>query len=150
MPADDQPAEVGQDVEVPVPKEGEVWTVGAVILNQHGEAFAQKRGPDRRLFPNTWDMVGGHVEPGETLLEALAREVREETGWNLRRVRRLLGIATWAGDDDGRVRREADYLVEVDGDLDDPALEWSKHSAYDWIGPADLGRLKETAHLGNA
>ncbi|MGP3966478.1 NUDIX hydrolase [Streptomyces sp. 6N223] len=148
MPADDQPAEVGQDVEIPVPKEGEVWTVGAVILNQHGEAFAQKRSPDRRLFPNTWDIVGGHVEPGETLLEALAREVREETGWNLRRVRRLLGIATWVGDDDGRVRHEADYLVEVDGDLDDPALEWSKHSAYDWFGPADLDRLKENRSPG--
>lgn len=148
MPADNQSAEVGQDVEIPLPKEGEVWTVGAVILNQHGEAFAQKRSPDRRLFPDTWDIVGGHVEPGETLLEALAREVREETGWHLRWVRRLLGIATWVGDDDGTLRHEADYLVEVDGDLTHPALEWSKHSAYDWFGPANLHRLKENRSPG--
>lgn len=148
MPADNQSVTVDRGVETPVPAEGELWTVGAVILNQYGEAFAQKRSPDRRLFPNTWDIVGGHVEPGETLLEALAREVEEETGWRLRRMRQLLSITTWTGDDGGGLRHEADYLVEVDGDLDHPALEWSKHSAYDWFGPVDLHRLKENLSPG--
>ncbi|MET9365875.1 NUDIX domain-containing protein [Streptomyces sp. NPDC006632] len=129
--------------EVPVPADGETWVVGAVILNPRGEAFAQRRGPGRRLFPDCWDIVGGHVEPGESLVEALAREVMEETGWRLRRVRALLGVCHWTGDDDGRVRQEADYLVEVDGDLDHPTLEWSKHTAYGWFGPDDLPRLKE-------
>ncbi|MFJ3961677.1 NUDIX domain-containing protein [Streptomyces sp. NPDC090036] len=66
-------------VEPPVPAPGEVWTVGAVILNGAGEAFTQKRSPGRRLFPDTRDIAGGHVEAGEALLEALAREVEEET-----------------------------------------------------------------------
>jgi 8-oxo-dGTP pyrophosphatase MutT (NUDIX family) len=148
MPTENQPVTVDQDVEIPAPVEGEVWTVGAVILNQQGKAFAQKRSTDRRLFPDTWDIVGGHVEPGEPLLETLAREIQEETGWRLRRVRRLLGITAWTGDDDGRLRHEADYLVEVDGDLDHPALEWSKHSEYDWFGPTDLHRLKENRSPG--
>ncbi|PWK64732.1 hypothetical protein BCL76_11454 [Streptomyces sp. CG 926] len=70
--------DVDPDVELPVPAAGELWTVGAVILNGDGEAFAQKRSPDRHLFPDSWDIVGGHVEAGETLLEALAREIEEE------------------------------------------------------------------------
>ncbi|WP_408055654.1 NUDIX hydrolase [Streptomyces apricus] len=130
-------------VEVPVPAAGEVWTVGAVVLNGRGEAFAQKRGPHRRLYPGAWDVLGGHVEPGETLLEALAREIHEESGWHLRRVRRLLRVSTWTGDDGNGLRHEADFLVEVDGDLDRPALERTKNSAYAWFGPADLHRLKE-------
>ncbi|MBN0047986.1 NUDIX domain-containing protein [Streptomyces actuosus] len=134
---------VDDGVEFPEPAGGETWTVGAVVLDGHGRAFAQRRGPDRRLFPDCWDIVGGHVEPGESLLEALAREIEEETGWRLRRVRRLLGVTSWTGDDGGGTRREADYLVEVDGDLDRPALEWSKHTACDWFGPGDLDRLKE-------
>ncbi|WP_327291883.1 NUDIX hydrolase [Streptomyces sp. NBC_01198] len=138
-----------QHIEVPLPADGEVWTVGAVILNHRGAAFAQKRSPDRRLFPGAWDIVGGHVEPGESLMEALAREVLEETGWRLRRVRRLLGITSWTGDDGRGLRHEADYLVDVDGDLDHPALEWTKHSACDWFGPADLSRLKENCSPGN-
>ncbi|WP_442817649.1 NUDIX hydrolase [Streptomyces sp. NBC_01591] len=139
---------VDDGVEIPAPGDGEVWTVGAVILNQDGRAFAQKRGPDRRLFPDCWDIVGGHVEPGESLLDTLAREIEEETGWRLRRVRHLLGITTWTGDDGGGTRHEADYLVEVQGDLDHPALEWSKHTAYDWFGIDDLPRLKENRAPG--
>ncbi|WLQ34314.1 NUDIX domain-containing protein [Streptomyces castrisilvae] len=140
---------VDPGVRVPVPADGETWAVGAVILDHRGRAFAQKRAPGRRLFPGCWDLVGGHVEPGETLLAALAREVGEETGWRLRRVRRFLGHAPWTGDDGRGERQEADYLVDVDGDLDHPALEWSKNSAYDWFGPEDLPRLKENCAPGD-
>ncbi|MEU6548729.1 NUDIX domain-containing protein [Streptomyces sp. NPDC046915] len=148
MPARKQPFSVAHDVELPVPAPGELWTVGAVILNRDGEAFAQKRSPYRRLFPDTWDIVGGHVEPGETLLEALAREVEEETGWRLRHVRRFLGATTWNGDDGAGLRHEADYLVDVEGDLDHPMLEWSKHSTYGWFSPGNLDRLKENRDPG--
>jgi 8-oxo-dGTP diphosphatase len=37
------------------------------------------RQPGRR-YPGVWDALGGKPEPGETLLEALVREVREEAG----------------------------------------------------------------------
>ncbi|KOU90987.1 NUDIX hydrolase [Streptomyces sp. XY533] len=148
MAARDPSFIVDDETEVPVPAAGEVWTVGAVVLNRDGAAFAQKRSPDRRLFPDTWDIVGSHVEAGETVLEALAREIEEETGWRLSRVRRFLGTTTWTGDDGGGLRHEADYLVEVDGDLDAPALEWSKHSAYGWFGRDDLERLKENRGPG--
>jgi 8-oxo-dGTP diphosphatase len=29
-------------------------------------------------FPNTWDLIGGHMEDWETVEEALLREIREE------------------------------------------------------------------------
>jgi len=148
MPTPHEPFSVDHHVTLPVPAPGELWTVGAVILNHDGKAFAQKRSPHRRLFPDTWDIVGGHVEPGETLLEALAREIEEETGWRLRHVGRFLGTSVWNGDDGAGLRHEADYLVEVEGDLERPALEWSKHSAYGWFGPDSLDRLKENRATG--
>lgn len=146
--AGDREVEVARRVVFPRVAAGETWTVGAVILDRSGAAFAQRQSPGRRLFPDCWDLVGGHVEPGESLLDALAREIAEETGWRLRRVTHHLGTSVWTGDDGAGVRHEADYVVEVDGDLANPALEWSKNSAYAWFAPTDLARLKENRAPG--
>ncbi|MFF7236057.1 hypothetical protein [Streptomyces collinus] len=61
---------------------------------------------------------------------------------------RHLGTTTWHGDDGLGLRHEADHLVDVEGDLDHPAPERSKHSGHDRFGPGDLGRLKENRRPG--
>ncbi|GAA3761447.1 NUDIX hydrolase [Salinactinospora qingdaonensis] len=118
------------------------WVVGAVILDGHGRAFAQRRAPHRRIFPDSWDIVGGHVEPGETIVAALRREIAEETGWQLTEIVADLGSLDWTPDD-GVVRHEVDYLVRVAGDLDAPALEWDKHTEFAWVEESDLGLLAD-------
>jgi 8-oxo-dGTP pyrophosphatase MutT (NUDIX family) len=114
----------------------------AVVVNAAGEAFVHRRAYDRELLPGTWDIVGGHLEPGETTLEALERELEEETGWRLSRVVTELGEYTWTGND-GVDRHEHVYLVEVDGDLESPRLERPFHIEYAWVGRGDLDRLME-------
>lgn len=122
--------------------------VGALINDGHGRFFVQRRSPDRRLLPNTWDIVGGHVEPGETLDEALRREVYEETGWTVAGVLETLGECRWRGND-GFERVETDFLVAIDGDLSRPRLEAGKHTEYRWLGPADLDILLENRDPGD-
>jgi hypothetical protein len=115
------------------------FVVGAVIVHR-GRAFVHRRGDDRRLFPGEWDIPGGHAEPGESPLEALRREIEEETGWRLRRVVADLGELEWTGED-GVPRHEVDFLVEVDGDLAAPRLERPKHVEFAWVTLAELDRL---------
>jgi 8-oxo-dGTP pyrophosphatase MutT (NUDIX family) len=38
------------------------------------------RAPERRLYPSRWDVFGGRVEDGETIGQALSRELGEELG----------------------------------------------------------------------
>jgi mutator protein MutT len=110
--------------------------VGALIRNDEGRVFVQRRSATRHVFPGVWDIVGGHLELGETLQEALAREIKEETGWVLRHIGAQ--VADWEWEYDGVVRRELDYLVEVKGDLAAPHLEDAKHDRYAWVGMDDF------------
>lgn len=38
------------------------------------------RHPDRRTFPDVWDVPGGRIEPGESAERAMVRELEEELG----------------------------------------------------------------------
>ena len=48
----------------------------AVIIARHEGKLLWCRHRER----NTWEVPGGHIEEGETALEAAARELQEETG----------------------------------------------------------------------
>lgn len=116
--------------------------VGALVRDRRNRVYAQRRTPTRRVLPGEWDIVGGHVEAGETAEEALARELHEETGWTLRRIEAR--VADWEWEYGGVVRREFDYLVEVDGDLGSPRLEEGKHDVYAWVGRGDVDLLVQS------
>lgn len=65
----------------------------------HGDLLLVKR--DREPSKGLWSLPGGRLEAGETLREAIVREVREETGVDID-VDGLIGVAEWiARDDDG-------------------------------------------------
>ncbi|MBQ0990432.1 NUDIX domain-containing protein [Micromonospora sp. PSH03] len=115
---------------------------GALIVDHDGRIFFQRRSPHRRLFPNCWDIVGGHLEPGEDIDEALRREITEETGWVLSHVLGQVGEYSYVGDD-GLARTEYDFLVRVDGDLDRPMLEAGKHTEYRWLAEHEMTVLDE-------
>ena len=52
----------------------------AAVLRRGDRVLLGHRTPDRRSFPDCWDLPGGHVEVDEHGAAALARELREELG----------------------------------------------------------------------
>lgn len=128
--------------------EGYVCIVGALIVNDNNEIFVQKRSADRSLFPNCWDIVGGHVEEGETLEEATSRETAEETGWSVEKLGKLVDIRDWETSE-GQKHKEFIFLVNIDGDLEKPVLEEGKVSEGRWIAPSDVEVLLENRDPGD-
>ena len=51
------------------------------VFDKDGRLYLQKRSMKKDIAPGLWDTsVGGHVDMGESLLDAVLREAREEVG----------------------------------------------------------------------
>jgi 8-oxo-dGTP diphosphatase len=53
--------------------------VNAVLLRAN-EVLLARRSPTRKAYAGLWSFPGGHVEAGESLDQALHRELQEEVG----------------------------------------------------------------------
>ena len=57
--------------------------VHVLVFTSRGGIILQKRSMNKEIEPGKWDTsVGGHIESGETVEDALVREAREELGIN--------------------------------------------------------------------
>ncbi|HUT65723.1 MAG TPA: nucleoside triphosphatase NudI [Spirochaetota bacterium] len=54
--------------------------VVGLVWNDAGELLFCRMDPNRGVFPGEWGFPGGGMEQGETVEEALRREIREEIG----------------------------------------------------------------------
>jgi isopentenyldiphosphate isomerase len=64
--------------------------VHLIVVNSHGDILLQKRSMNKDVAPGKWDTsVGGHVNAGESIEEALEREMEEELGFISKEVKFL-------------------------------------------------------------
>lgn len=54
--------------------------IACPVLVRDGRILLGRRSPHRRSYPDCLDVIGGHLEPDETPVQALARELGEEIG----------------------------------------------------------------------
>ncbi|WP_318369069.1 nucleoside triphosphatase NudI [Enterobacter sp.] len=78
------------------------------VIQNEGEYLLCKMAADRGVFPGQWALSGGGMEPGETMEEALRREIREELGEELD----ITEVKPWAFRDDMRMKTYADGTTE--------------------------------------
>ncbi len=119
-----------------------VPAVSAVVADPGGRLLLQRR-TDNQL----WSVPGGAVELGESVLDALRREVLEETGLEVE-VDRLIGVYSspdyLVAYDDGEVRQQFSlaFACHVTGG----SIQTSSETMdVQWVPPDDLATLDLSA-----
>lgn len=108
--------------------------VGAVV-HRAGQVLILRRAEDDFL-PGIEELPSGGVDPGESLADALARELAEEIGWSgpLAIDPGFLASFDYTS---GSGRRARQWTVAIDGSGQNIVLS-DEHVGYRWIGPADV------------
>jgi ADP-ribose pyrophosphatase YjhB (NUDIX family) len=121
-----------------------ILAVSAAIIRD-GHVFIARRA--RRPALGVWTMPGGMVEIGETLAEALAREILEETSMTIEPVALAGHREVVVRDDGGRVTRHFIILCFASRWVaGEPVLNEELDESR-WIRPAELKALKTTEGL---
>ena len=118
--------------------------VSAAIIRDGRVLVTQRaRGPGIGI----WSMPGGVVEAGETLTEALVREIREETALTIEPVALAGYREVVVRDGDGRPLRHFVILCFASRWIaGEPQLNEELSDAR-WLRPAELAELKTTEGL---
>lgn len=101
------------------------------------------RTPGRRVYPNCWDLLGGHVEPDETPAQAMVREVQEEAGITPTRFRMVQAMPEPDPARNGAALYHVFVVTEWTGG--EPTMLGEEHSAFKWLAPADTASLPDLA-----
>ncbi len=108
--------------------------IAVAALVRDGKVLLGHRHPLRRWYPGCWDLIGGHVETGESPEQALRRECREEIAVELVKIRPVpIDLA------DPGLETHAFLVTDWRGTPVNAAPE--EHDALDWFSLSDLREL---------
>ena len=110
--------------------------VGAVIVDDGGRLFLARRGPKAKNERGLWEFPGGSVEFGETLAQALRREIWEEYGIEIE-VGDLLDVHDHILPDEGQHWVSPSFVCAITSGV--PAIrETAKCTEIGWFAPGEM------------
>jgi 8-oxo-dGTP diphosphatase len=105
-----------------------------IFVRREGEVLLLKGAPDKRLWANKYNGIGGHLERGEDSLSAAKRELLEETGLTAELY--LCGtVVVDAGGNPGV------GIYVFTGEYQSGELHPSREGSLEWVSISDLAEL---------
>lgn len=109
--------------------------IATAALVRDGRVLLAHRHPQRRWYPDCWDLVGGHIEAGETPEQAVIRECGEELDIRVIDPRPIPMAYTDPG-----IEMHTFVVEHWEGEPVNAAPD--EHDQLRWFEPAELDQLK--------
>jgi len=114
-------------------------TVGALLIGPDGKVLLGLRAPSKKVWPCHWDTIGGRVENGESLDDALIREVQEEVGVTPTRFRLIATVKERQPEIYGDALHSVYAVTSWQGG--DPANICDEHTDLRWFSIGEMRLL---------
>ena len=116
-----------------------ILQVGVKVLlkNSEGKILVLRRAEKKYgKTDGSWDIVGGRIDAGTTLMENLAREIMEETGLMMTTTPKLIGAQDIIRGEERHVVRLT-YTGYTEGE---PTLDLEESTEYKWFSFEELSK----------
>jgi 8-oxo-dGTP diphosphatase len=114
-------------------------TVGALFIGRDGKILLGLRSPWKKVWPCYWDTIGGRVEAGESLEEALVREIQEEVGVTPTQFRLIATVRERQPEIYGDMLHHIYAVTDWQGG--EPANVCDEHSELKWFSVSEMRLL---------
>lgn len=109
------------------------------IVNGGGKILVQKRALTKKQNPGKWDMPSaGHVDAGETCLEACVRETQEELGLNFKQ-KDFIFLKEYRFEKGWELAQV--YLLKTDKNIKDMTLPKEEVAEVKWLSYDEFIKL---------
>lgn len=125
--------------------------VVSFIINSKKQILLQKRSKYKKMWPNLWDVIGGHVLTGELGYQAIIRETKEEMGIDLKKEEIMFIGATTSSDKKGDIINNhfnEYYICFKDIDINDLKLQEEEVSEARWFEKDEVVKMIEDNYNG--
>lgn len=123
-------------------KDGIYRYVVASVVEQNSQILILKR-PQKEFMGGIYELPSGKIEENESLLDALSRELQEETGLKLKEIKKYLGYFDYQSKT-GKVTRQFNFAITSDNVQ---KIILSEHDSYTWVGVNQLSEYSVTENV---
>ncbi|HOI97259.1 MAG TPA: NUDIX hydrolase [Candidatus Pacearchaeota archaeon] len=114
----------------------------AIIFNREGKILVLRRSGTALSNPGKWDFPGGDLEFGEDAIGGIIREIREETGLEVKNLNLF--------DVESHINKEGDFWVTIAyiaKAVSDKVILSYEHDEFKWLTAEDFLKLESSEKL---
>ncbi|MFA6375921.1 MAG: NUDIX hydrolase [Candidatus Paceibacterota bacterium] len=114
----------------------------AIIFNREGKFLAIRRTKTAPSNPGMWDFPGGDLEFGEDAMDGIIREIREESGLEVKETKPF--------DIESHINKEGDFWVTIAYSaqaVHGEVFLSNEHDEYKWLDSGEFLKLESAAKI---